>query len=203
MMKEYVSFECTQIDKANQNDPDERNALAYADIDGYPKDEDAEGAIICRVWLLKEISTDGSLSYIVDWHYDEYRTDDSVNELIREAEKDLKAFKDQIMNELFDTAYERYKLKWMLDNKCTLTDLMSVVASLAEDSMEEATAAVWNAFDKFEKGVGFPGSMIWGSKEEFKTAEYRSDRYMKELLTKEQYLLWLFDDVNGTYTGRN
>lgn len=198
-MKEYVSFECTQIDEANQNDPNERNALAYADIDGYPRDEDAEGTVICRVWLLKEISTDGSLSYIVDWHYDEYRADDSVNELIREAEKDLKTFKDQIMNELFDTAYERYKLKWMSDNKCTLTDLMSVVAGLAEDSMEEATAAVWNAFDKFEKEVGFPGGMIWGSKEEFKAVKYQEDHYMKKLLTKEQYSLWLFDDINGTY----
>ena len=53
-MEEYVNFECTHIADADQSTSDEHSALAYADIDGHPKDEDAAGAVICRVWMLKE-----------------------------------------------------------------------------------------------------------------------------------------------------
>lgn len=49
-MEEYVNFECTHIADADQSTSDEHSALAYADIDGHPKDEDAAGAFTLRIW---------------------------------------------------------------------------------------------------------------------------------------------------------
>ena len=71
-MEEYVNFECTHIADADQSTSDEHSALAYADIDGHPKDEDAAGAVICRVWMLKE--KQGIYpTYLVNWNYNAYR----------------------------------------------------------------------------------------------------------------------------------
>ena len=95
-MEEYVNFECTHIADADQSTSDEHSALAYADIDGHPKDEDAAGAVICRVWMLKE--KQGIYpTYLVNWNYNAYRMNKSVLELITQAKEDLRKYRQQII----------------------------------------------------------------------------------------------------------
>lgn len=55
-MEEYVNFECTHIADADQSTSDEHSALAYADIDGHPKESAVCGclkknrAFTLRIW---------------------------------------------------------------------------------------------------------------------------------------------------------
>lgn len=120
-MKEYVNFACTHIADADQSMPDERLAFAYADIDGYL--EDAEGAVICRVWMLKE--KQGIYpAYLVNWNYNAYRVNKSVLELITQAKENLRKYRQQMMDDLFQKAYSRYKLEWLTRNGYTVEMLM-------------------------------------------------------------------------------
>ena len=123
-MKEYVNFACTHIADADQSMPDERLALAYADIDGYL--EDAEGAVICRVWMLKE--KQGIYpTYLVNWNYNAYRMNKSVLELITQAKENLRKYRQQIIENLFNKAYGRYKLQWLAQNGDTIETFMEKI----------------------------------------------------------------------------
>lgn len=184
-MGDYVSFECVHIADADQNDPNERQAIAYADIDGYPADENAEGTVICRVWLM--YAKEGNYpTYLVDWHHNGYRMNESVMEIVNQAKKDLEKYKEDITERLWNKAYERYKLKWMLDHNHTLTDLLDALTEIQKDT-ETLSSNV--AFEDFELDIGFRGE-LWVCKEEFQESEGQDLDYMKELLDGAEYRLW-------------
>lgn len=85
-MKNYVTFECTHIAEADKHNVDEQHAFAYADVDGYTANEEEEGTVICRVWLLKGV---GNSPFLVDWHHNAYRMNETVIETIKEAKEKL------------------------------------------------------------------------------------------------------------------
>lgn len=62
------------------NDP-EIPALARATIDGYPANPNKEGTVVCNVWMLE---TD---KFLVDWHQNQYRLNDTVLGLITKAKE--------------------------------------------------------------------------------------------------------------------
>lgn len=62
------------------NDP-EIPALAKATIDGYPANPDDEGTVVCNVWML------GTDKFLIDWHQNQYRLDDTVLGLITKAKE--------------------------------------------------------------------------------------------------------------------
>lgn len=67
-------------DMININEPDVP-ALARATIDGYPADPNGEGTVICNVWMLD------TNKFLVDWHQNQYRLNDTVLGLIAEAKE--------------------------------------------------------------------------------------------------------------------
>lgn len=190
-MSDYVSFECVHIAEANQNDPDERRALAYADIDGYPADENAEGTVICRVWLMRE-KEGGYPTYLVNWYHDSYRKNELVLELIRQAKKDLNNFfKDTMVEKVFERAYNRYKLQWMIDNGHTFKELLDELQAQMMKSLLPAET-IKEAFSYFENSLGFDGDHldIWDCEESFRETEWKDDTYMRKLLTSSEYGIW-------------
>ncbi len=113
MENNHIYFECVHMERTNQNDEDEKAALAYADIDGYTADENAEGTVICRVWLLYDTKNSAvkwhhnNESFIVDWHHNGYRMNDEVRKQIEQAKTKLKDFVfKQIKNELMSIGKE-------------------------------------------------------------------------------------------------
>ncbi len=187
---DYVSFECTHFAEADQGDPDERQAVAYADIDGYPADENKEGTVICRVWLMKEKSGIYP-TYLVDWHHNGFRMDKTVLELIDEAKKDLVKFKGDMMMELFRKAYERYKLKWMLENDYTLDRLIGNV----QMKLDHDAKTIKEALESLENDCQFGClGVLYDDTDSFFNHEWQDESYMKDLLTGSEYSLWILKE---------
>lgn len=193
---DYVSFECTHFAESNQCDPDERETLVYADIDGYPADENAEGTVICRVWMLKETDQMGHRKYLVNWHQNAYRANDEVLKLVRQAKDDLKKyFEEDLIIVVFKDAYERYKLQWMIDHGYSFADLLPALQEQLELALEfkEEDSSVTNlmadAFAAFERDAGFSGA-IWACENEFSYTEWEDEDYMRKLLTDKEFGKW-------------
>lgn len=184
-MKDYVSFECTHFAEADQDNPDEHHALAYADIDGYPADEDAEGTVICRVWLLKEKSGIYP-KYLVNWHHNGYRMNKSVLELVNVAKKGLEVFHEDMLENLCRKAYHRYKVLWMYEHHCTLEEL---IAGLQEQ-MDNGSETTTEAFQNFQADSGFHGE-LWVCEDKFHDSEWEDEYLMKKLLSGNEFSLWL------------
>lgn len=185
---DYVSFECTHIDRASQKDPDERRALAYADIDGYPADEDGEGTVICRIWLMKE--KEGIYpTYLVDWHYNGYRLNEEVKNLIAEAKKDLVKYKEDLTEQVFVKAYEMYKLKCMLKEKFSLGILLEKMQTIMDDGR---AGNLYEALEVFENDMQFEGrhQEVWAIEDTFRTNEWEDSMYMSEILDSDDYAIW-------------
>lgn len=189
-MKDCVSFECTHFAQADYNDPDERHALAYADIDGYPADEHAEGTVICRVWLMKE--KDGIYpAYLVDWHWNAYRMNEEVKGLINEAKKELKDYLKTLKDAILAKVYEKYKLKCMLANGFTLDILLEKLQAI----MDAGTAdSITNALKVFEYDMQTANvhQLVWESKDVFSVMEWEDDEYMRDILSMEDYAIWKY-----------
>lgn len=81
MRSDCTSFENNFIQTRNELACDNPEAFACITIDGFPDGEDAEGAVICEVWMTihKDV--------IVSWHDNGYRMHESVLKLV-ESSKD-------------------------------------------------------------------------------------------------------------------
>lgn len=75
----FVSFETTYA----MPDPDPDH-LAMTDIDGYPANPLAQGAVICTIFLRK------NGDFYIRWDFPEYKNDPDVLALIEKAKNDLK-----------------------------------------------------------------------------------------------------------------
>lgn len=83
---DYVSFESQFIQGPDELGPEEKAAArACCAVDGYPAGEDAQGTVICNVWLLH----DGQ--FLIDWHHNGYRLNPAVLGEIESAKEALKA----------------------------------------------------------------------------------------------------------------
>lgn len=82
----YVSFENTFIEDYGRTIQTDDDSLARIYIDGYPLDQAKDGTVIATVTLSK------SRDIIVDWHYNAYRLNTDVKELINESIKYLKDY---------------------------------------------------------------------------------------------------------------
>lgn len=75
-------------------------------------------------------------------------------------------------------AYERYKLKWMLDHGYTLRHLMTELDMMLEEFEDNDMDQI---FDDWEFGYGF-GSEIWSCYDEFMETEFLNSDYMSDIL---------------------
>lgn len=188
MRKNYVDFECVHIADVNKYDLDEMHALAYADIDGYTADENEEGTVICRVWLLRSSFDDMETpKYITDWHYNAYRSNERVLELIKQVKEDLQANVKNIMKKVFERAYDRYKVKWMYDHGYSITELIDNLRFILNDGLKDIN----EAFKHFETSVSFGNvCKIWPDKKKFYRNEWTKADIMKRLLDEMDYEVW-------------
>lgn len=91
------------------------------------------------------------------------------------------------------TAYERYKLDWLMTHGFTLLDLMREINNYAKEVCDDAeTRDIITLFHGWEDECGF-GSRIYACADEFLDSEYLMKRYIKKLLSKEEYALYLED----------
>ena len=80
-------------------------------------------------------------------------------------------------------AYEKYRLRWMMDHGYTLVDLMKEMDMMLE---EWPDATMSQLFDDWEFGYGF-GSEIWVCYDEFVATEFRNPYYMCQILTQTEF----------------
>lgn len=181
-MSNFVTFECTHIADADQNNPDEYMAIAYADIDGFPADENREK--VCRVWMLKE-KRGIYPTYLVNWYENDCRTNESVIELINQTKNDLKAYRSQMEENLFKKAYSRYKLQWLVQDGYTTELLMEKI----QHELDNGADNLQEAFDFLEQNLWTDGGG-WESDATFREQQWKDKDYMKNLLTKEEFSIW-------------
>lgn len=190
-MKDLTHFSYYYVKRTNQNNPDERCAFCYADINGCPEDENYKNVLVCRVWLLKERDSDGELAYLIDWRAGEYCENTTVLQFIKRAKVDLADLKKQMIDELFQKVYPRYKLRWMIDRGYKLEDLMAGI----QQKINDGASDVNKAFFDFQNYSGFEGGSmrtVWANIDTFRENEWKNDAYMKRLLTEQEYGIWLF-----------
>lgn len=188
MAKDYVNFECVHITEADSNDSNEYYALAYADIDGYTANEDEEGVVICRVWLLRQAFGPMKVKgYIVDWHHNGYRRNKVVLALIEKAKADLITYEKGLLDHILDRSYDAYKLEWMRSQGYTLKDLLDRL----QQELDNGAKDISTALIRLERSPGFDGQNgIWPDKEKFYDNEWQDGDYMQKLLNDNDYDIW-------------
>ena len=190
-MKDLTKFSYDQTKRADQNNPNERCAFCYANINGHTDDKIQENILVCRVWLLKEHDSNGDHAYLVDWHTDGYCENTTVLQLIDRAKIDLAKQRKQMIDELFQNVYLRYKLQWMIDHRYTLEDLMVGI----QQKINAGASDIQTAFLDFQAYYYFGNELVttmWSTMDEFRKNEWKDDAYMKRLLTSQEYGIWLF-----------
>lgn len=88
-----------------------------------------------------------------------------------------------------ETAYEKYRLSWMLSHGFTLSDLLRELYTYQGDVF----APLPELFSEWEADEGFSSGSIWACFDEFLNAEYQDESFMKTLLTDAEFALYLFD----------
>ena len=86
-----------------------------------------------------------------------------------------------------EQSYELYKLIWMKEHGYSLQDLAAELAMLTADGVPAE-----ELLSKFEQN-GFSGGEIYVSYDEFIDNEYQNMEYMRTLLSKEDFILYLRD----------
>lgn len=189
--RDYITFECNHIYEANEHNIHEQYALAYADVDGYTQNEEEEGAVICRVWLLKQFKgyDRESTPFLVDWHDNRYRLNEPIQEVIKQAEENLIKYVDSLVDIVFHKAYERYKLKWMLGHGHTLDELMKELDKQMDKPGVSRAESPSMALDQFKRDGGFSGE-LWPCEAEFRDYKAQDEQLMSELLSGNEREIW-------------
>lgn len=89
MKNNLVSFENNYI-QTKADFGNDANAFGCIAIDGFPADENEEGEVIANVWMTN------ACEFIVDWHNNGYRLNESVLSLIEESKKVLTKMKEEV-----------------------------------------------------------------------------------------------------------
>lgn len=88
---------------------------------------------------------------------------------------------------LSETAYEKYRLYWMLTHGYTIVDLINSLEAYREEDPEETIPAL---LETWEQDSGFDGS-LWSCYEEFLECEFQNKEYMRKLLSKDEYKAYM------------
>lgn len=92
-----------------------------------------------------------------------------------------------------EKCYEAYKLRWMLEHGCTLTELFKGITDVVGESIEDDPSSIpttgtdvmeiaEEARDSFVNDIGFCGSM-WACMDEFLDMEFKNREYMYSLFS--------------------
>lgn len=172
--------------KTDYEDPDARHAIAYSDIRQRMKlaeDKDFE-TTICRVWLLFRESTDDSPSYLIDWRDETYKDNIYVKCIIHDAKEKLRQFKEVLLNQIWETAYDRYKTDWMAENGYTISALLDKL----DDELRAGAVDIFGAFERVET-KGFDGQ-IWDDPDTFFATTWQDGNWIQSHLPDSAYWLW-------------
>lgn len=136
-------------------------------------------------------------SWLVDWREEKYKRESRALETVEKMKEQLIQLEEERLNRLFCVLYDRYQIQWMLNHKCTVTDLIDAI----QLQMDEGAVTVGEAFDKFERDSGFDGE-IWASREEFRDSEWKDEIWVRRNSTASEYVIWKRNQVtNVSVTG--
>ena len=84
---------------------------------------------------------------------------------------------DEISLQRARSAYERFKLQWMIDHGFTLSDLIACMEDMVceELSGSEVRTSLQSLFADWEYGVGFAGGSVWPCFEEYLQSDAHSE----------------------------
>lgn len=85
-------------------------------------------------------------------------------------------------------AYERYKLRWLIDHGYSISQLIEKLAEIENESdyCEDAN----EAYKEFEAESGFGGE-LWVCFDEFTENEFQDRAYIRTLLNDREYIEYL------------
>lgn len=86
---------------------------------------------------------------------------------------------------LFEIAYRKYQLRWMMDHGYDLKQFLTKI----QDRIDDGADSIKEAFGWFLSDSGFDGS-IWACREEFRETEWNDEGYMESLLTAKEFFVW-------------
>ena len=141
--------------------------------------------------------TDQGLRDINDWEQvsdlsldgsESYEMKDVIWSAIKEQgriREDYHTPNQKDVDQLFQTAYHRYRLQWMMDHGYSFEQLLMGL----QDQLDNGSKNLWEAFTSFVLDAGFGGS-IWACEEEFKETEWTDNDYMKKLLSPTEFIMW-------------
>lgn len=81
-------------------------------------------------------------------------------------------------------AYEKHRLRWMLDHGKTITDLINELNTMQQECPD--INSINDLFEDWELDCGF-GSECWPCLGEFSQTEFKDEHYMHSLLTAEEW----------------
>lgn len=109
--------------------------------------------------------------------------------------------------ELFEYAYERYKMDWLLSHGFTMSDVLKSIVDYLNDLNESGDYFRDQDFaetiSEWEDDVGLAGGQIWACREEFRNEEYQDASYMRRLLTKRTYAAYTIRHCMPSGTSRD
>lgn len=198
-MKKEIIFYNTNLTPVKENDSDMQPVLAYGDVRCRKPDTDSERLqeqTVCRVWMMKK-KNGMHQSWLVDWWEEKYKRENRALETVEKMKEQLIQLEEERLNRLFCVLYGRYQIQWMLNHKCTVTDLIDAI----QLQMDEGAVTVEEAFDEFERDSGFDGE-IWASREEFRDSEWKDEIWVRRNSTASEYVIWKRNQVtNISVTG--
>lgn len=80
-------------------------------------------------------------------------------------------------------AYEKHRLRWMLNHGKTISDLVRELTIMQQENPDDNVETL---FDDWEFGCGFGGE-IWPCYDEFLETEYQDEYYMRSLLNDAEW----------------
>lgn len=99
-----------------------------------------------------------------------------------------------IYQKLLDIAYQKYQTEWMSRHNFSLMDLIVSLNDYLKDYESENTPMtediIPQIFTEWQQNAGFAGQ-LWVCKEEFEQTEFQDNAYMKQILSPEEFHVWM------------
>ena len=101
--------------------------------------------------------------------------------------------------EISKIAYEKYQLAWMIQHGHSIDELLSILREAIEkNDMYDVAANTADFVEEYFEDQGFGGEM-YVCYDEFLDAEYTDVQYIRQLLTKEEFVKYIEDSGYTDY----
>ena len=157
-----------------------------------------EETAFCRIYLLKngEFLENWTASQSIRVQADKTLLE-TIEQTIEDAKGILMSWLNEKQDDLFEKAYEKYRLMWMQEHNFTMDDIINTLDEMMIgdiDDYAEPFASVRDAFEHMENvgGIIKDGreTEIWVCPDEFYDNEWNDEDCMREILDTDDFALW-------------